>query len=191
MKRLSMMLVLGGMMVAPLVASAEGGKKEAPAVSAREAAQGQVDKLDDMIAYLVSPQFIASRSELRRVDQSPVPELIVVATDHKKKPFVRERAIKCLSLFRDQQVKQALSEMLEGKADRYFAHEAMAYLEAFGEDAVDDLSRFLEDSDPEVRLVVVKGFGLFGGQKGFDLLIERDKVEENPKILAEIRSYIQ
>jgi hypothetical protein len=189
MKRLFTVLVLGGMMVAPLVATAKD--KEAGEVSARKAAQSQVDNLDAMIAYLVSPQFIASRSELRRVDTSPVPELIVVATDAKKKPFVRERAIKCLSLFRDQQVKAAFSQMLEGKADRYFSHKAMAYLEAFGEDAVDDLERFLTDSDPQVRLVVVKGFGLFGGQKGFDLLVERDKVEENPQILAQIKNYIQ
>ncbi len=159
--------------------------------SAIKQAAADTDHLDEMIVYMVSSQFIASRAELRRIDRTPVPELIVIANDRRKKPQVRQNAIKCMSLFRDKQVKAAFSEMTDGRADKYFPFIAMAYLEAFGEDAVDDLSPFLNDRKSEVRMTIVKGFGIFGGQKGYDLLVERDKKENNPNVLAQIRNYIQ
>jgi HEAT repeat protein len=188
MKRLSALL-FAGVLLSVGVASAKDAE-EAP--SAREAALSQLDQLEPVVAYLISPQFIASRSELSRVDRTPVPELIVIATDKKKKPFVRERALKCLSLFREKQVQLAFSQLLAEKLEpQLFPFAAMAYLEAFGEEAVPDLKPFLGDANAEVRVTVVKGFGLFGGQAGYDLLVERDKEEENPRVLAEIRSYIQ
>jgi hypothetical protein len=157
----------------------------------QDAATLQLDNLDPVTGYLVSPQFIVSRPDLLKVDPDPVPELIAIAKDKKKKDFVRERAIQSLSLFRDARTQTAMTEMLQGKPDKYFSILAMSFLEAFGEDAVPTLKPFLADPDPNVRLTVVKGFGLFGGQAGYDLLVERDKAEDNAQILAQIRSYIQ
>lgn len=154
-------------------------------------AADEVDQLDAVTAYLVGPTFIASRTELRSIDADPVPELVSIASDRKKKPFVRERAIKCMSLFRDARVKKAFSELLDGRVDQYFGFVVMAYLEAFGEDAVDDIKPFLTHKKADVRATVVKGFGIFGGQKGYDLLVELGETESNPDVQAAIRGYVQ
>lgn len=164
-------------------------KKKAAKKAKKKA--GDLDKLDEVTLYLFSPEFIASRSELRRIDADPVPELVKIAKDKRKKPFVRERAIKSMSLFRDGRTRQAFSSMLKGRPDRYFTFVVMAYMEAFGEESVADIKRFLDNKNPEVRMTVVQGFGLFGGQEGYDLLVERNKTESHPRVQTQIQSYVQ
>lgn len=151
----------------------------------------ETDHLDEITVYLVGQTFIASRTELRAIDADPVPELVEIASDRRKKPFVRERAIKCMSLFRDKRVQQGFAGLLDGKPNRYFSYIVMAYLEAFGEDAVDDIKPFLTHKKADVRATVVKGFGIFGGQKGYDLLVELEQTESNPEVQAAIRGYVQ
>ncbi len=156
-----------------------------------ESGEMSVDNLNAVTGFLVSDQFLVSRLKLRKLDQDPVPELISIANDAKKKSFVRERAIKCMGLFRDKRVMVSFKDMLQSKPDQYFSVIVMSYLEAFGEDAVKDIKPFLDNKNADVRLTVVKGLGLFGGQSGFELLQEHDKKEANPQIQAEIRTYIQ
>ncbi len=150
-----------------------------------------LDQLDLITGYLVSDQYIASRLKLRQLDQDPVPELITIAMDGKKKSYVRERALQSMSLFQDKRIKDAFLKLLQEKPDRYFALTVMSYLEAFGEDGVKDVEGFLADANPDVRLAVVKGLGLFGGGRGFELLQSLDKTEQNPQVLSELRSYVQ
>jgi hypothetical protein len=182
MKKLTFGFIL--VLVTFLAATAVAGPD--PAAPADE-----VDNLNSITAYLVGQSFIASRTELRAIDSDPVPELVAIAADRRKKPFVRERAIKCMSLFRDARVKKGFSEMLGGRPDKYFSLVVMAYLEAFGEDAVEDIKPFLTHKKADVRATVVKGFGIFGGQKGYDLLVELEATESNPQVQAAIRGYVQ
>ena len=182
MKKLTFGLIL--VLVTLTAASAVAGPD--PAAPADE-----VDNLNAITAYLVGPTFIASRTELRAVDADPVPELVAIAADRRKKPFVRERAIKCMSLYRDARVQKGFASMLETRPDQYFSLIVMAYLEAFGEDAVEDIKPFLTHKKADVRATVVKGFGIFGGQKGYDLLVELDAAESNPEVQAAIRGYVQ
>jgi hypothetical protein len=153
--------------------------------------EAELDKLDDIAVYLVGPRFIPSRSELRKIDGDPVPELLKIASDRRKKPFVRERAIRCMSLYPDARVRQGFSAMLSEGPNRYFGLVVMAYLEAFGEDVVADVKPFLTHRKSSVRATVVKGLGIFGGQEGYDLLVALEKSEDDAGVQAQIRSYIQ
>lgn len=149
-----------------------------------------LDNLDLITGYLVSDQYLASRLKLRKLDKDPVPELITIAQDTKKKVFVRERAIKSMSLFRDQRVKVAFEKMLKGAPDRYFSITVMSFMEAFGEDGVKDIKEFLAHSDAEVRLTTVRALGLFGGAAGYDLLQQHSKSEGNPQVLSQLQAYL-
>jgi len=165
-------------------AQAETFSGETPAASA--------DSLKQLTAFLDSTSFVASRLELRDIDTDPVPELITIATAPRTRAQVRERAIQCLSMFRDARVREAFKGMLDhNKGDKTFGLIALSYLEAFGEDAVDDLKPFLEHKKPEVRAVVAKGFGMFGGQKGYDLLREHNRVESDARVLEAMRPFVQ
>ena len=64
-------------------------------------------------------------------------------------------------------------------------------MEAFGEESVKEVSPHLENSKVEVRLTVVHGLGIFGGQLGYDLLQAHEAKERNPKVLSQLRNYIQ
>ena len=156
-----------------------------------EADVDALDKLDDVTVYLVAPGFLASRSELRRIDADPVPELVSIASDRKKKPFVRERAIKCMSLYHDSRAKAGFASLLTNASDRYVGLVVLAYLEAFGEDAVSDVKPLLAHRKSAVRATVVKGLGTFGGQEGYDLLLERQKDERDPQVQAQILTFVQ
>ena len=81
--------------------------------------------------------------------------------------------------------------MLSGNPDRYFGLVVMAYLEAFGEEAVNDVKPFLTHRRASVRATVVKGLGIFGGQEGYDLLIEHEKTESSAEVQAQIRAFVQ
>ena len=189
MKYLTIVLCLLAMvLVTPATADVPPTDTDA---SSSPGADPVLDNLDQIASYLVATNFIASRTELRAIDVDPVPELISIATDRRKKPFVRERAIKCLSLFRDARSRQGFKDLLKSGPDRYFKLVVMAYLEAFGEDAVSDVKPYLTSHKSDVRLTVVQALGTFGGQEGFDLLVEMDKTENNPQVLARIRTYTQ
>lgn len=149
-----------------------------------------LDNLDLITGYLVSDQYLASRLKLRKLDKDPVPELITIAQDTKKKVFVRERAIKSMSLFRDQRIKVAFEKMLKGAPDRYFSITVMSFMEAFGEDGVKDIKEFLAHSDAEVRLTTVRALGLFGGAAGYELLQQHSKTEGNPQVLSQLQAYL-
>jgi len=56
---------------------------------------------------------------------------------------------------------------------------------------VDHPKPFLEHKKPEVRAVVAKGFGMFGGQKGYDLLREHNRVESDARVLEAMRPFVQ
>ncbi len=181
MKHIFFTLMMGLSLLLSSTAMAEGVDKQ----------ELKNDSLDAVITYLVASDFMVSRSTLNRIDTDPVPELITVATDRRKKSLVRERAIKSLSLYRDARVQRAFRDMVSTQPNKYFNVIVMAYLEAFGEDAVKDIEPLLESKKANVRLTVVQALGIFGGQPGFELLQAKDKTEEDPKVLAKIRSYIQ
>lgn len=150
------------------------------------------DSLQKLTAFLDSTGFVASRLELKDIDSDPVPELIALATAPRTKPQVRDRAIKCLSMFRDARVQEAFQELLaRNKGDKNLGLIALSYLEAFGEDAVPDLEPLLTHKKPEVRAVVAKGFGLFGGQKGYDLLREHKSAETDATVLQAMSPFVQ
>ena len=95
-----------------------------------------------------------------------------------------------MSLFRDKRSKATFQGVLKQKPDRYFSTIVMSYLEAFGEDAVKDIEPHLKSADADVRLTVVKGLGIFGGQPGFEILQAHDKKEQNPQVLGQLRLYV-
>ena len=166
-----------------------------PASAEMYGGQGEkanADTLAKIEAFLDSSQFIASRQELKELDADPVPELISLAEGRKTSSLVKDRAIKCLSLFRDARVQKSFSKLLKqsrGKGD--FKIIAMSYLEAFGEEAVDDLTPYLTSKKPEVRAAVARGFGMFGGQKGYDLLRDHTRTETDAKVLQAMRPFVQ
>lgn len=150
-----------------------------------------VNRLDEVRAYLASWEFIVSRKELQAVDPDPVPEVIQLATAKRTSPLVKERAIKCMSLYRSAQTKAAFVNLLDQRPDKNFSLIVMAFMEAFGEDAVDDVAPFLTHERPAVRAVVAKAFGIFGGQPGYDMLVEHNVVEKNLEVLTAMERWIR
>ena len=158
----------------------EGAEEGDVAVDSREAVE----------AYLGSGMFIVSRSELRKIDADPVPELTAIATDRRAKPLVRERAIKCMSLYRDARVEKTFASLVE-KPSRYLDVSIMAYMEAFGEEAFEDVAPYLEHRKANVRVVAAKALGMFGGQQGYDLLVKQKETEGDPNVLSAMERFVR
>ncbi len=151
-----------------------------------------VDQLGAVQAFLDSPSFILSRTELRHIDPDPVPELIKLATETQPRKEIRVRAIRSLSLYQgDKRSEVAFQSMLRGKKNKaHFPVIINAYLEAFGEDAVPHILPFLTDRDPKVRTTVVKALGVFGGQSGYDALVSVFKQENHPGVRSTLVGFV-
>lgn len=161
-------------------------------VAAAQDNKAAPDNLEAVQTWLDSTQFMVSRTELMKVDPEPVPELIALAKGKKTPAEVRERAIKSLSLFRGEEVQAAFKDLLKqhGKGKLYMSV-AFAYLEAFGEDAVPDLAPNLQSKDADIRATTARGFGIFGGQSGYDLLKEHRPNETDERVLQAMRPFVR
>lgn len=130
----------------------------------------EIDSLRAVKRYLNSPNFLCDRTDLKKVDEDPIPELIHLAT--KGGGRTKTRALKCLSLYPDPRTLKAFKKLLRRKPDKDFRVLVLAYGEAFGEESVGDLKPFLKDKRKRVRKAVRKSLKLFGGQKGHDVLVD-------------------
>lgn len=155
-------------------------------------AEGAPTQLAEVQAFLDSSQFMLSRTELMKIDADPVPELTALALGKKTPAEVRERSIKSLSLFRGEPVRAAFQAILKQHGGtKLYPAIAFAYLEAFGEDAVPELTPYLQGKNADVRATTARGFGLFGGQAGYDLLREHQRTETDERVLQAMRPFVR
>lgn len=156
--------------------------------------QEQVDSLELVGAYLASEGFILSRLELRKLSPDVVADLAAVLDTKRFGKQARSRALQALALYRDDDrardaVRDALDRFKPGHALCPTA--IIAFGEVFGEDAVERISALGEHRRADVRMAAVVALGRFGGQEGYERLVELSEVEPHEGVRARIEAYVQ
>lgn len=144
--------------------------------------------------YLSNEQFVASRLTLRRYSSDAAADLAQLALDHRLSTDLRQRAIKCLALYYDQDAAhQTINGLFKNlkPADRLYPQIIVSYLELHGESGAAQVAPLLKSDVLNVRMAAVIGLGRFGGQVGLDALKAADAQEQPEKVSALISQYIQ
>lgn len=168
-------------------------------VSAEYLPEGQeqrdvVPSRDMIVDYLAGEGFVLSRLELREYSPDPVEDLIEIANNTSHANEVRSRAIQSLGLYRqDARVSETLGEMVEKMSTRtpLFSVALHSYAHVHGEAAAETVAEYLDADDAQIRMTAVVSLGRFGGQTGFDILRERQDVEEDDQVRTRIESYVR
>lgn len=147
----------------------------------------------ELLDYVASEGFVASRLELRHFARDVVSELVEIVW--KKYHWrLRQRAVRCLALYRtDSRAYLALRSLLERtpKRAKLFPQVVVSFMEVAGEEGVALVKPLLQNPRSVVRLAAVIGLGRSGGQQGFDLLRRVVSQEKDTKIVARIESYLK
>lgn len=157
------------------------------------ASPAQAEEPVELVEYVASEGFVASRLELRHFAQDVVSELVEIVWE--KYPWrLRQRAVRCLALYRsDMRAYTALRGLLERTPRRakLFPQVVVSFMEIAGEDGVSLVQPLLKSRSAVVRLAAVIGLGRSGGQEGFELLRRAQRKEKDVKVAARIRSYLR
>ncbi len=155
----------------------------------------QVDSLEIVGSYLSSPDFILSRLELRKYSADVVADLVDVVDTRRFGKQARSRALQSLALYayEDARAKDALRAALDTfKPGHPLCPTAViSYAEGFGEEGVFRLAPLGSSSRADVRMAVVVALGRFGGQSGYEKLVEMAETEKHEAVRARLESYIQ
>ncbi|QDG52614.1 hypothetical protein FIV42_18285 [Persicimonas caeni] len=153
-----------------------------------------VPSSDMLTKYLAGNGFVLSRLELREYSADPVEDLVEIATTSSEVQVVRSRAIQCLALYRsDDRARQAISDLMgqTRTKDPLFSVVLVSYAQVEGEQGAEKVAEYLDVKDADIRMAAVVSLGRFGGYAGYEALLERQKEEENARVLERISSYVQ
>jgi len=145
-----------------------------------------------VLEFLVSEGFMPSRLELRHLSEDVVGDLVEIAAG--RYPWrVRQRAVRCLAMYRDDARALSTFEYLIGSispTSKLFPQVLVGYMEVLGEEGVDAVGPLLGHSSRFVRLGAVVGLGRFGGQRGYELLEKRWGKERDVLVKQQIQQYV-
>ena len=153
-----------------------------------------VSSTDMMVKYLEGDGFVLSRLELRNYSPDPVADLVEIAQKNSHSTQVRARAIQSIALYRsDDRATEALGDMMDeaGTSNPLFSAILVSYAQVEGEQGAEKVAEYLDADNADIRMAAVVSLGRFGGQAGFDALLERQKTEEDPRVLDRIGSYVR
>ncbi len=156
-------------------------------------AEQRVGALERTRAYLQSDAFVASRLELRRFSDDAPRDLVELALNRKLSQDLRQRAIKCLALYRDDaRAKLALTALLDQLTarDALYPQVIVSYLEHQGEEGAERVVTLLANESATVREAAVIALGLYGGQLGYDALRESRAQEQDPRVQRAFGQYV-
>lgn len=153
-----------------------------------------VPSRDMLVKYLAGEGFVLSRLELREYSPDPVADLMEIANKRSQSKVVRARAIQSLALYRtDERVQKKFDELVENTrtSDPLFSVVLVSYAQVEGEQGAETVAQYLDADNANIRMAAVVSLGRYGGQTGYQALLERKKQEENPRILERISTYVR
>lgn len=154
----------------------------------------QVDGFEMMFAYLSTETFIPSRIEFRRLSADPVADLIRMAERRSYQDVLRARAIQSLALYNDEpRAISAIDSLMESTrpGQRLYPAVIVAWGGIHGEAAAERLSELARHSRADVRMAAVVALGRFGGQSGYETLIQLADTEEDATVLGRIQGFVR
>ena len=154
--------------------------------------QDAVSSAELVRAYLRSESFMASRLELRKHSPDVVADLVDLVDDRQLDLDTRARAIKSLSLYQgDERARTKMEGLFERTSQRHrlYPQIIVSYMEQRGEDVAEDVAPLLRSRHKPVRLAAVIALGRFGGQHGYEQLLEAERHEQDTQVLERISRY--
>lgn len=151
-----------------------------------------VDSAEVLASYISSQDFIASRLELRKYSPDVVGDLVELVSSRRVARDTRARAIKCLALYRqDERATAELERLFErtSKRSKLYPQIIVSFMEQRGEDAAERVAPLLSSSNRTLRLAAVIALGRFGGQTGYEQLLEAEQLEQDTQVLERISRY--
>lgn len=190
-----MKLWIIALIVALLLApNAFAGDDQRPASGddAREAAPDELDTREGIIAVLSLFHEVPTREQLERVTEDARAHVFEIARDEEAFLFHRQRAIRALVHWPDQEVFDYLVELIDDEEDlEGLTHHILPVLaDGFGEKALDELEPFLfEAEDPHVRISAAGAISNIPGERGVKMLQEALHAEQNPVVQSRLERF--
>ena len=152
-----------------------------------------VSSTERLRSYLLHPEFVPSRLTLRRYSPRPAEDLVTLATDRQATLEVRQKAVKCLALYHDEDsARDALTALFKHlkPSDKLYPQVIVSYLELMGEPGAAQVAPLLASERAHVRQAAIIGLGRFGGQAGVDALRAARDLEHDAKTLELMDQYL-
>ena len=192
--KLWIVLIVIALLVAP---KAFAGDEPAADIDERDQAVTQSDERADereaIEVHLAHHHQLPDRETLEKASDNARAIVFEIARDDDAFLLHRQRALKALALWPDDEVYEYLSELLEDEAtENGLRHHLLPVLaNGFGEEALDDLSPYLlENSDPQIRISAAGAIAEISGDNAGELLDEALETEEHPLVESRIEGFI-
>ncbi len=153
-----------------------------------------VDGFDLMLEYMKEKTFTPSRIEFSKMSADPVADLIKIATKSRYSAALRGRAIQSLALYQSDDRAEATIDKLykttrPGK--KLFPAIVVAYAQFHMDDVAEEIAELAQHRRKDVRLAAIIALGRFGGQAGYDALLQLAETEKDSQLKARIQDYVQ
>jgi len=151
----------------------------------------EVMGVDSLGEYIGSDDFIASRLELRMYSGDVVGDLIEIIDDRSWGVSVRAKAIKCLALYTDAEAVEKMGELFSSmnKRSKLYPQVVVSFMEQRGEDVAGQVTPLLKNKKVNVRAAAVIALGRYGGNTGYEGLLEAKQTEQDTQVLERISHY--
>ncbi len=184
------LFVLALLAMPQAMAGEVGGDDPRSSVDVDRSAADQADRdLKNIKAWLSHFHKVPSRAELEQVSDDARDIVFKLAADEESFLFHRQRAIRALAHWADDEVRALFNEMLADEAieEGLLFHIIPALANGFGEDAIDDLVPYLRDHDnPHIRISAARAIASIPGEEGQPVLAEALHDEEHPIVKKQL-----
>lgn len=183
------------LLVAPKAFAGDDDPTRASSSAGAEITDQQADGNDDreaIIALLSHYHEMPDRQQLERGSDDAREIVFDLARDEDTFLFHRQRALRALAHWADEEVYEFLVELLddEDTEDGLRHHLLPVLADGFGEDALDELTPFLfDDDDPQIRISAASAIASIPGEKAHKKLITALEREEHPVVASRIESF--
>lgn len=159
--------------------------------SPTEAGVEEMVGVDALGEYIDSDDFIASRLELRMYSSDVVGDLIEIIDDRSWGVSARAKAIKCLALYTDTEAVGKMDALFRSmnKRSKLYPQVVVSFMEQRGEDVAGQVTPLLKDKKVNVRAAAVIALGRYGGNTGYEGLLEAKQTEQDTQVLERISHY--
>lgn len=146
-------------------------------------------ELKNIKSWLSHIHRLPTRAELEQASDRARALVYELATDEETFLFHRQRALRALAYWPDEELRTLYLELLHDESTErgLLFHILPAMADAFGEEAIDDLRPFLsDDDDPHIRISAAYAIASIPGDRGQQVLRQAQRDEHNPIVKARL-----